>query len=138
MSLVKKREKEEADMVMGRCLYWSDIPLRITKNNLFWQLMCDVIVVVGPGYKSATFEELWGKILQVEKKDINSRLTELKQSWDISRCTVMFDGSTDRKGRTLLNFSVHCLRGIMFDKSVDASTHVKDATLLCELMDGFI
>jgi hypothetical protein len=26
----------------------------------------------------------------------------------------------------------------MFIKSVDASAHVKDTTLLCELLDGFI
>jgi hypothetical protein len=37
--------------------------------------MCDVIIVVGPGYKSPTFEELWGTIIQEEKKDINSGLT---------------------------------------------------------------
>ena len=48
------------------------------------------------------------------------------------------DGWTDRKGRTLLNFLVQCPKGTMFIKSVDASTHVKDTTLLCELMDGFI
>jgi len=88
MSLVKKREQEEADMVMGRCLHWSGIPLNITNNNPFRQPMYDAIVVVGPGYKSATFEELLGAILQVEKKDINSRWTELKQSWDISGCTA--------------------------------------------------
>jgi hypothetical protein len=50
----------------------------------------------------------------------------------------MSDGWTDRKGRSLLNFLVHCPRGTMFIKSVDASTHVKDAALLCELMDAFI
>jgi hypothetical protein len=48
---------------------------------------------------------------------------ELKQSWDISGWTVMSDGWTDRKGRTLLNFLVHFSRGTMFIKSVDASTH---------------
>jgi hypothetical protein len=42
--------------------------------------MCDAIVVVGPGYKSLTFEELRGPILQAKKKDINSRLAEFKQS----------------------------------------------------------
>ena len=26
----------------------------------------------------------------------------------------------------------------MFIRSVDASAHIKDATLLCELLDGFI
>jgi hypothetical protein len=71
-SMLKKKEKEEADRVVGRCLFWSDIPLNITKNNPFWQSMCDAIVVVGPGYKIPTFEELQGPILQEEKKDINS------------------------------------------------------------------
>ena len=62
-SVLKKSEKLEVDRVMGRCLYWSHIPLSIVKNNPFWQLMCDAIAVVGPGYKSATFEELRGLIL---------------------------------------------------------------------------
>jgi hypothetical protein len=50
----------------------------------------------------------------------------------------MSDGWTDGKGRTLLNFLVHCPRGTMFLKSVDASAHVKDAALLSDLLDGFI
>jgi hypothetical protein len=50
----------------------------------------------------------------------------------------MSDGWTDGKGRTLLNFLVHCPKGSMFIKSIDASAHVKDATLLCELLHGFI
>ena len=99
--------------------------------------MCDVIAIVGPGYKSATFDELQGPILQPKKKDISSRL-EFKKSWETTGCTVMSNGWTDGKGRTLVNFLVHCPRGTMFVKSIDASTHVKDAALLCELMDGFI
>ena len=100
--------------------------------------MCDVIVVVGLGYNSATSEELRGPILKAEKQDINSRLTELKKTWEVSGCTVMSDGWTDRKGRTLLNFLVHCPKGTMFIKSVDASAHIKDAAMICELLDGFI
>jgi len=42
------------------------------------------------------------------------------------------------KGMSILNFLVNCLRGTMFIKSVDASTYVNDAQLLCELLDGFI
>eukprot|EP00253_Pinus_taeda_P004192 PITA_04192 len=103
-SLVKKKEKQEADRVMGRCIFWSDLPLSITKTNPFWPPMCDAIVVVGPGYKSVTYEELRGPILQAEKQDINSRLAELKKTWEVTGCTVMSDGWTDGKGRTLLNF----------------------------------
>jgi hypothetical protein len=50
----------------------------------------------------------------------------------------MSDGWTDGKGRNLLNFLVHCPRGTMFLKSVDAFAHVNDATLLCDLLDGFV
>jgi hypothetical protein len=81
---------------------------------------------------------LRGPILQNEKVDCTSRLEELKASWEITGCTVMSDGWTDQKGRTLLNFLVNCPRGTMFIKSVDASAHIKDALLLCELLDGFI
>lgn len=100
--------------------------------------MCDAIAVVGPGYKSVIYEELWGPILQTEKNDINGRLGEFKKSREMNGCTVMSDGWTDEKGRTLLNFLVHCPRGTMFIKLIDASAHVKDTALLCELMDGFI
>ena len=54
-SLVKKKKKQEAYRVMGRCLFWNDLPLNITKTNPFWQPMCDAIAVLGPGYKSATY-----------------------------------------------------------------------------------
>jgi hypothetical protein len=37
-----------------------------------------------------------------------------------------------------LNFLVDCPRGTMFVKFVDASAHVKDASLLCDLLDEFI
>jgi hypothetical protein len=77
MSVIKKREKAEADRVMGKCLFWSDLPLSITKSNPFLQPMCDAINVVGPRYKSDTYGQLQGPILQA-KKDINSRLAKLK------------------------------------------------------------
>ena len=84
LSVLRKREKEEADRVTVRCLFWGDIPLSITKKNPFWQPMCDAIAVVGPWYKSATFEELCGGIFQEKKKDINSILMELTHSCDLS------------------------------------------------------
>jgi hypothetical protein len=47
---------------------------------------------------------------------------------------VMSHDWIDGKGKTLLNFLVHCLWGTMFIKSMDASAHVKDAALLCEFI----
>lgn len=50
----------------------------------------------------------------------------------------MSNGWTDRKGRTLLNFLVDCPKDTMFIKSLDALEHIKDAAMICELLDGFI
>jgi hypothetical protein len=133
-----KGEQEEVDKLVGKCFLWSDIPFNIAKNNPFYQRMFDAVVVVGPRYKAPTYEELRGPILQNEKLDYASRLEELKASWEITRCTVMSYGWTDQKGKTLLNLLVNCPRGTMFVKSVDASTHVKDASLLCDMLDKFI
>jgi hypothetical protein len=36
------------------------------------------------------------------------------------------------------SFLVNCPRGTMFIKFIDASPYVKDAQLLCELLDNFI
>jgi hypothetical protein len=136
-SMLKKKEKEEADKLVGRCLLWSDIPFNFSRNP-FYVSMFEVASIVGPGYKPPTYEELRGPILQNEKADCTQRLQELRDSWQFTGCTMMSDGWTDGKGRTLLNFLVHCPKGTMFLKSVDASTHVKDAALLCDLLDGFI
>jgi hypothetical protein len=121
---------------VGRCLLWSDIPFNFARNP-FYVSMFEAASIVGPRYKPPTYDELRGPILQNEKADCTQRLQELRDSWQFTGCTVMSDGWTDGKGRTLLNFLVHCPRGTMFLK-LDASAHVKDAALLCDLLDGFI
>jgi len=136
-SMLKPTEKKQADKLVGRCLLWSDIPFNFARNP-FYVSMFEAVSIVGPGYKPPTYEELRGPILQDEKDDCTQRLQELRDSWEYTGCTVMSDGWTDGKGRTLLNFLVHCPRGTMFLKSVDASAQVKDAALLCDLLDGFI
>ena len=50
----------------------------------------------------------------------------------------MSDGWINQNGRTLINFLVNCTKGTMFMKSVDASSHIKDAKLLCDSLDVFI
>eukprot|EP00253_Pinus_taeda_P002491 PITA_02491 len=100
--------------------------------------MFDAVAVIGSGYKAPTFAELRGPLLQDEKTECTARLAEFRASWEHTGCTVMSDGWTDQKGRTLLNFLVSCPKGTMFMKSVDASAHIKDARTLCELLDLFI
>ncbi|TYK20918.1 hypothetical protein E5676_scaffold284G00600 [Cucumis melo var. makuwa] len=53
-------------------------------------------------------------------------------------CTVMADGWTDRRDRTLINFLVNIPKGTMFIESIDASSYVKDGKKMFELLDNFV
>eukprot|EP00253_Pinus_taeda_P032232 PITA_32232 len=97
----------------------------------------DAIATVGPDYKIPSYDDFRGRILQNEKVDCTTRL-EFRASWAQTGCTVTSDGWTDQKGRTLINFLVSCSKGTMFMKSIDASSHIKDAKTLCHLLDVFI
>jgi hypothetical protein len=125
--MLKKTEKEQADKLLGKFLLWSDIPFSVARNNPFFQPVVDAIAIVGPGYKIPSYDDFRGRILQNEKVDCTKRLEEFRASWAQTGCTVMSDGWTDQKGRTLINFLVSCPKGTMFMKSVDASSHIKDA-----------
>jgi hypothetical protein len=67
-SMLKKKEKEEAEKLVGRCLLWSDIPFNFARNP-FYVSMFEAASIVGPGYKPPTYEEFRGPILQNEKAD---------------------------------------------------------------------
>ena len=97
-----------------------------------------VVVVVALGYKTPTFAELRGPLLQKETVDCTTRLELFRASWEHIGCTIMSNGWIDQRGRTLLNFLVSCPKGTMFMIFVDASAHIKDTGLLCELLDIFI
>jgi hypothetical protein len=119
LSMIKTRAKEKVEKSVARCFLWSDIPFNI-------------------GYKGPSYNDLRGPLLQGENTDCPQRLAELRESWEIIKCTVMSDYWTNEKGRSILNFLVNCSRGTMFIKFVDAYAYVKDAQLVCELLDGFI
>jgi hypothetical protein len=116
----------------------SDIPFNIAKNNPFYHSMFEVAAIVGPGYKGPSNNDLRGPLLQGEKTDFTKRMVDLSESWEITGCTVMSNDWTNGKGKSILNFFVNCPKGTMFIKSFDASVYVKDARLLCELLNGFI
>ena len=53
-------------------------------------------------------------------------------------CTIISDGWSDIRNRTIIKFLVSFTQRTMFLKSVDASNRVKDANLLFQLLDEVI
>ena len=65
---------------------------------------------------------------------MKDQLESIKKSWKFIGCTVFSDGWTDQRGKTIINFVIACLKGTMFLKSIDASSHVKGAHLIFILL----
>jgi len=59
-SMLKKTEKEQADKLLAKFLFWSDIPFSIVRNNPFFQPAVDAIATVGPGYKTPSYHDFRG------------------------------------------------------------------------------
>jgi len=138
-SIIKTRKKEEVNKLVARCFFlWSDIPFNGGKNNPFYNSMFEVVVIVGPGYKGPSCDDLRGPLLQGEKTNCTPRMVELRESWVVIECTVMSNSWTNGKDKSILNFLINCPGGAMFIKFVHAPSYVKDAQLLCELLVGFI
>eukprot|EP00253_Pinus_taeda_P025018 PITA_25018 len=103
-SMLKRNEKEKADNLLAKFFLWSDIPFSIVRNNPFFQPAVDAIASVGSGYKIPSYHDFRGRILQDQKRDCTQRLEEFRASWAKTGRTIMSDGWTDQKGRSLLNF----------------------------------
>jgi hypothetical protein len=75
-SMIKVKEKQEANKLVDQCLLWSDIPFNFARNP-FYVSMFKVVAIVGPRYKPPTYEELKGPILDNEKANCTTKLQEL-------------------------------------------------------------
>ena len=133
----KKNVHKQARKAIANFWYYSDIPFNCARSP-YWQSMIDAVAVAGPGFKAPTSESLRTDMLLESVDDLNLVLGEFRTSWAETGCTIMSDGWTDRRNRTLINFLVSCPKGTMFLKSVDASDKVKSAQLICEMMEEIV
>ncbi|RVW73056.1 hypothetical protein CK203_061061 [Vitis vinifera] len=126
-----------ADMAVGRFFYDACIPTNAV-NSFYFKPMLDAISAIGPGYKGPNYHQLRVNLLKDAKKEVQLLVDSYRAIWAKVGCTIMGDGWTDNRQRTLINFLVYCPEGISFVKSVDASDIVKDATNLFQLFDEVI
>ena len=74
-------------------------------------------------------------LLRDQKKEVQLLVDSQRRHWAEVRCTLMANGLTDTRHRSLINFLVYCPRGIVFVKLVDASEIVKSTRNLFKLFD---
>ncbi|XP_057502957.1 uncharacterized protein LOC130786623 [Actinidia eriantha] len=132
-----KQAVHKAHMIAAKFFYDACIPLNAV-NSVYFQPMFDAAIAIGAGYKVPTYHQFRVPLLQDSKKELELFIATLRTTWADTGCTIMGDGWSDRRHRTLINFLVYCPRGITFVKSVDASDAVKDAQLLFKLFQEII
>ncbi|XP_057723873.1 uncharacterized protein LOC130939816 [Arachis stenosperma] len=117
------------------------IPPMIPFNTVispFFQDMLDGVAGYGPGYIGPSYDSLRVNLLADLKRECQMVVDSYRSAWKETGCTLMADGWTDQRQRTLMNFLVYCSKGLCFVKSVDASSIVKNASSLCDLFSEVI
>ncbi|RYR54385.1 hypothetical protein Ahy_A06g029649 isoform B [Arachis hypogaea] len=132
-----KEALHEVDKRVARWLLDCRIPFNAVMSP-FFQDMLDGVAGYGPGYIGSSYDSLRVDLLADLKRECQMVVDSYRSAWKETGCTLMADGWTDQRQRTLINFLVYCSKGLCFVKSVDASSMVKNASSLCDLFSEVI
>ena len=85
-----------------------------------------------------TTYEVSGPLLNGEVQNIHQLVEEQRKVWQQEGCTIISNGWTDGRNRTLINFIVASGGHLVFLKSIDVSDQVKNAENLCNMLDEVV
>ena len=114
-----KERVRQADMAIVRFLYDNCIPFNVV-NSVYYQRMIDAIVVAGLSYKGPFYHIVRVPLLRDQNKEVQLLVESQCGHWAEVGCTLIADGWTDIRYRSLINFLFYCPRRMVFVKSVDA------------------
>ncbi|KAJ0668315.1 putative ribonuclease H-like superfamily, ubiquitin-conjugating enzyme/RWD [Helianthus annuus] len=117
--------------------YQAGIAFNVAKLDAF-QEMIATIRNYGPNLKPPSYHELRVPLLKNEVDNVEKWIEEQKVEWSKTGCSIMLDGWTDRRHRTLINFLVNSSKGTVFMESTDASAYMKTVEKVFELLDKFV
>ncbi|XP_031374103.1 uncharacterized protein LOC116188771 [Punica granatum] len=135
--MMKKDLREDVCMQIARFFYTSAIPFNCVKNPEF-EKMCHLIGKYGIGLKPPSYHEISNKYLRKEVDNTMSLLEEHKVMWRKSMSSIMLDGWTDKKKRSICNFLVNSPKGTIFLTSNDTSDISKTAVKVFEMIDDIV
>ncbi|XP_022888034.1 uncharacterized protein LOC111403679 isoform X1 [Olea europaea var. sylvestris] len=136
-TLAGKQAIKRAHISWARWFYDACIPFN-TLQSTYFQLALDAIATIGPRIKGPSYNDIRVNLLRDCKKECQLFVDTYRSQWINNGCTIMADGWTDQRHRTLINFLVYCSSGIVFIKSYDALDVAKDAQTLCNLFSEIV
>ncbi|XP_057865208.1 uncharacterized protein LOC131072922 [Cryptomeria japonica] len=127
---------EKADIVAADFWYFNNIPFNVA-DNPYWLNLVTARIVAGKWYKAPSCRDLSERLLRntVDRaKEVKDQRNEVEKIW----LHHFSDGWTDGKNYTIINFLVVCKDNIVFLKSVDASSKVKNAKTLAGMLEHIV
>lgn len=132
-----KEMRNQVCLDIGRFFFENGIPFNAVRSPSFIN-MCRSLGNYGRGFKPPSMHELRNWILDEEEKTTSTIVDGIKDTWKQTGVSILSDGWSDMRNRSLINFLVNNPHGTVFLKSVDASDCVKDAQKLFELLDEIV
>ena len=83
--------------------------------------MIDMISRFGNGLKLLSYHEIRETCLKKEVDFTQQMLEEYKVEWKKTSCSIMSNGWSDKKRRSICNFLVNIPKGTIFLYSIDTS-----------------
>ena len=115
----------------------NEIAFNVVRSKSF-KLMLEAIGNYGPHLKASSYHELTVQFLKKELELTKDMLKGHEEEMVKYGCSIMSDGMTDRKNRTLINFMVNYPVGTIFVKNIDASAYMKMGEKVFEKFDSFV
>ncbi|XP_057856023.2 uncharacterized protein LOC131065524 [Cryptomeria japonica] len=132
-----KEAHRQTKVACARFWIYNDILFNVVSSP-YWDHLITALTVASKGFKSPSCYEMSGPLLQDEVQNIHALVEEQRSIWEKNGCTILSDGWTDGRNRTLINFLVALGGQLVFLKSIDASNEVKNAETLCNMLDEVV
>ncbi|XP_062102910.1 uncharacterized protein LOC133813893 [Humulus lupulus] len=132
-----KEHRNQVCLDIGRFFFENGIPFNCARSPSYFNMLRS-IGNYGRELKAPTMHEIRTWILKEEEKTTSEIVNEIKATWKRTSVSLLSDGWSDMRNRSLINFLVNNPYGTVFLKTIDASDCVKDAQKLFELLDDVV
>ncbi|XP_073024697.1 uncharacterized protein [Primulina eburnea] len=133
----QKKVRDSVVQYFVKWMYDAGIPFNAVKYDSFKEF-CRASSYCTHDWKPPSYHEVRVTYLNKEIQSTKILLKEYEADYKKYGCSLMADGWTDGKNRTLINFLVNGPRGTIFLESVDASGFSHTGLKLFDLLEKYV
>jgi hypothetical protein len=131
--MFNNQKREDTESRVARAIFACGIPFNVVRSP-YWKDMGKSINEAPQGFKGPNYEKLITVLLQKERSLIHDILKPIRSSWTSTGVSIISDGWTDTKRRSLVNVIASSPMGAMFLREEDCSSKVKDSKFIADIL----